>query len=407
MNSSHEYKSKFMSKRSLSNKIDSKYISAKKVVVKKNNKFIGIKDIKKYFDDKNIKYNLDSRIFYYNHILNKISDISNNECLNVRHIEKTSIINYTIKDKITLVKRIGTSSKYGYIYITKIKNEIGKYPIAAKLMIQNNRNILESELNSKITELIINTKISKHFILTYKVIKCNILSNKKLPDIINNRTYIILLNELARGDLKHLCKKKDFLKNNELLYNVFAQIMLSILTFHNLGYIHRDCHWGNFLYHYNNNLTGYYHYNINGKNYYLKTSKYSMYIYDFGLCTTINSVDTYDIFDDYRRITGPFVNQNISKDSWLADIGAPINLPSDEFSIFVSDFKYKLKNIYKDNKYIYIKNTKFLNKLSEGIINELLQMPNNVFIDKKPLNAKIINNKPYYINNKIKIKIKL
>ena len=82
---------------------------------------------------------------------------------------------------------------------------------------------------------------------------------KKLPDIINNRTYIILLNELARGDLKHLCKKKDFLKNNELLYNVFAQIILSILTFHNLGYIHRDCHWGNFLYHYNNNLTGYYH----------------------------------------------------------------------------------------------------------------------------------------------------
>ena len=46
-----------------------------------------------------------------------------------------------------------------------------------------------------------------------------------------------------------------------------------------------------------------------------------------------------------------------------------------------------------------------LNKLSEGIINELLQMPNNIFIDKKPLNAKIINNKPYYINNKIKIKL--
>ena len=46
MNSSHEYKSKFMSKGSLSNTIDSKYISAKKVVVKKNNKFIGIKDQK-------------------------------------------------------------------------------------------------------------------------------------------------------------------------------------------------------------------------------------------------------------------------------------------------------------------------------------------------------------------------
>jgi len=403
MNSSHEYKSKFMSKGSLSNTIDSKYLSSKNVVVKKNNKFIGIKDIKKYFEDKNIKYNLDSRIFYYNHILNKITGISNNECLNVRHQENSNAVNYTIKDKISLVKRIGTSSKYGYIYIANIKNEIGKRPIAAKLMIQNNRNILESELNSKITELIINKKISKHFILTYKVIKCNILSNKKLPDIINNRKYIILLNELARGDLKHLCKQKEFLKNDEMLYNVFAQIMLSILTFHNFGYVHRDCHWGNFLYHYNNNLTGYYHYNINGKNYYLKTGKYSMYIYDFGLCTTINRVDNYDIYDDYRRIIGPFVNQNISKDSWLADINMPMNLPSNEFSIFIRDFKYKLRNIYKDNRNISIQNTKFLNLISEGIISELLKLPNNIFTDTKPLNAKIINKKPYYINNKNKI----
>jgi hypothetical protein len=403
MNSSHEYKSKFMSKGSLSNTIDSKYLSSKNVVVKKNNKFIGIKDIKKYFEDKNIKYNLDSRIFYYNHILNKITGISNNECLNVRHQENTNAVNYTIKDKISLVKRIGTSSKYGYIYIANIKNEIGKRPIAAKLMIQNNRNILESELNSKITELIINKKLSKHFILTYKVIKCNILSNKKLPDIINNRKYIILLNELARGDLKHLCKQKEFLKNDDMLYNVFVQIMLSILTFHNFGYVHRDCHWGNFLYHYNNNLTGYYHYNINGKNYYLKTGKYSMYIYDFGLCTTINRVDNYDIYDDYRRIMGPFVNQNISKDSWLADINMPMNLPSNEFSIFIRDFKYKLRNIYKDNRYISIQNTKFLNLISEGIISELLKLPNNIFTDTKPLNAKIINKKPYYINNKNKI----
>jgi hypothetical protein len=403
MNSSHEYKSKFMSKGSLSNTIDSKYISSKNVVVKKNNKFIGIKDIKKYFEDKNIKYNLDSRIFYYNHILNKIAGISNNECLNVRHQENSNAVNYTIKDKISLVKRIGTSSKYGYIYIANIKNEIGKRPIAAKLMIQNNRNILESELNSKITELIINKKLSKHFILTYKVIKCNILSNKKLPDIINNRKYIILLNELARGDLKHLCKQKDFLNNDDMLYNVFVQIMLSILTFHNFGYVHRDCHWGNFLYHYNNNLTGYYHYNINGKNYYLKTGKYSMYIYDFGLCTTINRVDNYDIYDDYRRIMGPFVNQNISKDSWLADVNMPMNLPSNEFSIFIRDFKYKLRNIYKDNRYISIQNTKFLNLISEGIISELLKLPNNIFTDTKPLNAKIINKKPYYINNKNKI----
>jgi predicted unusual protein kinase regulating ubiquinone biosynthesis (AarF/ABC1/UbiB family) len=55
-----------------------------------------------------------------------------------------------------------------------------------------------------------------------------------------------------------------------------------------LNYIHRDAHYGNFLYQENNEI-GYYHYIFNGKNYYLKSCKYNIMIYDFGFANEINN----------------------------------------------------------------------------------------------------------------------
>ena len=409
MNTYKSYKSISNPSSPLSNTMDSKYISkynSKSVKYnpkkKKKDQYIGIKNIKKYFINKNVKYNLESRIFYYNNIMEKLSGITNNECLNViRGYNNTD--NYIIKNTITLEKRIGSSSKYGYIYIAKIKNELGKRPIAAKLMVQDVKNIHESELNNKISDLIISKKISKHFILTYKVIMCNHNFNNNLPNIINNKKYIMLLNELAHGDLKSLCKKKEFFTNDDLLYNVFSQIMLSILTFQNFGYIHRDCHWGNFLYHYTNDDNNhYYHYNINKKDYYLKSCVYSIYIYDFGLSKKIKYVNELDISEDYIRLLPAFINQNSKKRSWLSELKIPQNLPSDNFSNFIINFEKNIINAYYDNK--YIQNSKFLIIISEILISTLLSMPNNIFTDEKPLNNKIINKKPYYINNKIILK---
>jgi hypothetical protein len=389
--------SKYISKKS-------KYISKKKI--NKKNQYIGIKNIKKYFQDKNVKYNLENRIFYYNNIIEKLSSIGNNECLNVVKRSNTNSYNYIIKNIISLEKRIGSASKYGYIYIAKIKNELGKRPIAAKLMVQDFKNTHESELNKKISDIIIKKKLSKHFILTYKVIKCNHDSNNNLPDIINNRKYIMLLNELAHGDLKSLCKKKEFFMNEDILYNVFSQIMLSILTFQHFGYIHRDCHWGNFLYHYSDNdnryNNKYYHYNINKKNYYLKSCPYSIYIYDFGLSKKIIYADTLDISEDYVRLLPAFINQNTYQRTWLSKFNIPPNLPSDDFSNFIIKFEKTIINDYKNNK--YLQNYNFINIISDTLINILINMPNNIFTDKKPLNINIINKKPYYINNKIKLK---
>ncbi len=319
-----------------SNTINSKLINTD------NEKYKKLPDILfKYFKNKNLKYNLEQRIFYYKHIVDRLKNISNKQCLteySINSKKNNDVKGYSIDNTVFLTKKFGSISKYGYIYIASIKNEIGKYPIASKIMINNSVNIFEANTNLKITDKIVKTMISRHFIFTYKVIVCDKITNKNIPDIIINKKYYVLLNELARGDLKQLCSSKVFLKNDNVLYNVFIQIILSISTFHHLGFIHGDCHWGNFLYqiNYETNKNSYHHYNIYGKNYYLKSCEYTMFIYDFGFAKKIKSVNTTYIEEDYVRIINAFRNRKIEPRSWIS---VDYNLPSDNVGIFAKSFK--------------------------------------------------------------------
>jgi hypothetical protein len=286
-------------------------------------------------------------------------------------------------------------------------------------MINNRVNLFEAQINLKITDKVIKNMISRHFILTYKVIICDKMSNKNLPDIVLNKKYYVLLNELARGDLKQLCNSKMFLKNNSALYNVFIQIMLSISTFHHLGFIHGDCHWGNFLYHINYNVVknSYHHYIIYGKNYYLKSCEYTMYIYDFGFAEKIKSVKMSLIDSDYRRLINAFRNKKIEPRSWIS---VDNNLPSDEVGEYVKTFKKAIDNNRRSGRSsgssgdssssgssdsIYKNNSIYLEKLTiNTILPTLLKAPEKIFVTKLPANASVINKKPYYINKKILIK---
>ena len=357
----------------------------------------------KYFKNKNLKYNLKQRIFYYNHIIERLKNISNNQCLVEYDINSKKSNNnkgYSINDTIFLTKKFGSISKYGYIYITAIRKEIGKFPIASKIMINNSVNLFEANTNLKITDKIVKTMCSRHFILTYKVIMCDKITNKNLPDIVVNKKYYVLLNELARGDLKQLCSNKLFLKNDNILYNVFIQIILSISTFHHLGYVHGDCHWGNFLYqiNYGINKNSYHHYNIYGNSYYLKSCEYTMFIYDFGFAKKLISSNISTIEADYVRLINAFKNKNIEPKSWIS---VDNNLPSDSVGFFVKFFK----NAIYENTFAKNNNAMFLENLTNNtIIPILLNAPNNIFVNKLPPKATIINKKPYYINKKILIK---
>lgn len=348
-----------------------------------NNSFANMNNIINY---KNNKYNLDKRIMYYNYIHKKLSTISNNKCLEKKKFDNVNY-GYTIDDKINLIKIIGTKSSYGVIYITKIKNVIGKYPVVSKLLTSNKDNLKEIKINTSVTKKIVLNKFSKHFLLTYKVINCKKKKNN-LPEKINNNKYYIILNELAHGDIKQLFTIKKIVDNNSLVYNIFIQVILSILTFHNIGYIHRDCHYGNFLYQRVND-DGYYHYKIYNKDYYLKSCDYNILIYDFGLSKKHNYTrkDSVKLFKDYYRIHHAFLNKSFfSNPNKVWNEKQQISF---EVSLYVKKFISLIYNLNEKNDYIDIINKHILPYF---IINN-----SDIFLNKKPVNSKIINKTPFII----------
>jgi hypothetical protein len=124
-----------------------------------------------------------------------------------------------------------------------------------------------------ITTDILLKSLSRHFLMIYGGCVCSKRIAKKLK--------LISINELADGDIKTLINIPEDVGNTELMFNLFIQTFISIATFHNLvGYVHRDTHYGNFLYQ-TNSEKGYYHYVFQGTSYYLKASKYNIIIYDY------------------------------------------------------------------------------------------------------------------------------
>jgi len=347
------------------------------------------------------KYNIDNRAQYYKYIYSKIAKVKQISCLkSKKFIKKKKIYEgYTIDDIINLQKKIGSNSKYGAIYITSIDKAVGKYPIASKLMEINRSNSVEKCLNEHITTKIMKKKLSRHFIFTYRTFICNNISSN-VPPIIKNLNYFVNLNELAHGDLKQLCKNKTYVVDDSLVYNVFIQVMLSIMSFQSIGYTHGDCHYGNFLYQ-RNIEQGYYFYKINDINYYLKSCKYTMLIFDFGFAKSIDksNILTYKVIDDYMRIIHAFANKKILSKSW----SHYPNYPSDNVSLYTTHLLNKLNSISKALLTNKNKTNKNLNNLiNDMIIPHLITTPNNIFIKIKP-RGKIINSKPFIINNTLHI----
>ena len=89
-------------------------------LIKNNEKFKKLPEtLIKYFKNKTLKYNLDKRIFYYNHIVNRLKNINTKQCLkeySINSSKKDDVKGYSISDIVFLTKKFGSISKYGYIY---------------------------------------------------------------------------------------------------------------------------------------------------------------------------------------------------------------------------------------------------------------------------------------------------
>jgi len=283
---------------------------------------------------------LGNRIKYYYYVQNFLKHIPNDSCLDHYIIPEKDIEGYRIKN-INLIKKIGSESVNAIIYKTTIDNNI--ITIASKIMSLNEKNKQELKLNIKATKLIV-YQLSRHFLINYKIFICNKKFNGiKVPLYLKYKPYYISLNEMVYNDLKYLCDTDDFLNNKEDIYNVILQVLLSIFTFHQLGYTHNDCHWGNFLFHKNKtNKNGYYHYIIKDTSYYLKQCNYTIIIHDFSLATQNDKVTSLRMaLEDYRRILHSFI-LNI-QGGWLPS--SKTYLISDVSNI-ISKLHIQLSSIY-------------------------------------------------------------
>ena len=357
-------------------------------MIEDDKKFKTANKISKFLKSKLIvnKYTLNNRVYFLNYIKNNLKHVKDDDCLEKKQFKDSE--GYTIRNIINLEKRISKDNFNGEIYKTSVKNSLGVFPIATKVMKANASNLFEISLMNKITDDIIMKKLSKHFLIIYRSCLC-----KKRE--ISEKSSLISVNEIANGDLATLLNNPEIISNNELLYNILFQTFISIATFHNLlSNVHNDCHGGNFLWHYNNEK-GYYHYIFNGINIYLKACKYNIMIYDFGLVEKINKNNSMNVIKDYCEIIPTFLNENYDS-------------PDIDFKTEMNNIMILLMNTFKTKKNSNLdynespKSSK--SKIQEDVFNILFE---NVFIKyggnilKTEVNKtmKIINNEPYYINN--------
>jgi len=191
---------------------------------------------------------------------------------------------------------------------------------------------------------------------------------------------IVCVNELAHGDLKMLVKNRELLKDNDTMLNLLMQCIISIGTFQNrIGFVHNDCHYGNFLYQ-KNNEKGYYEYSFNKKSYYLKSCDYNMMIYDFGLS---KPVDIYSrlIPADFTRICKAFMNKTYG---W----GEYDDLPNHAMNINV----YGIISLL--HKYNYTNETDYFGNIINTIFSQYIST--GIWLTNRPDN--VINKTPFYID---------
>jgi hypothetical protein len=368
------------------------------------------------------KNTLETRIQRYHLIKKQLNDIPSNYCLKRKMFGDNK--GFTIEGILNLEKKIGEAQ--ADIYLTSMPHLLGSYPIASKMMEITLNNESETSMNEWITENLILKKQSKHFIMMYKTTKCpapveadddmlfiedlprrrgkakkqpkkKVSSVKKelsIDKALAKNERLVDYNELCNGDLSSLMKT-DARNDEMLMYNIMIQALIAIATYQNrVGYCHRDTHHGNFLYQVNSEAsgadTGYYHYVYKGLNFYIKSCKYNILLFDFGESNSISNVNNEKICDDNIRVLYSFMskyNNGWKKQGWIeGELDKKVNR--------------NMMTIFTILQRIYEKNSKNENlDMFQEVINKVLKnigKNTKIFTTAKPAN--ILNKMPFIIN---------
>ena len=229
-----------------------------------------------------------------------------------------------IKDKkgntlIFFDRRIGSESVYGMAYLNLGVGFAKMLKFSCKVMkasVPGNKK--EIEVLQAMSNLVINN-ISPNMPLIYKSMTCKKLcDNPECPAIIKNKSYFVVINELANYDLITWFKSSY---PDHVYESIFMQILFAIYSFHTLGYSHNDCHLGNFLVH---NITpgGCWRYKFGKHNVYVPNHGYQLVMWDPGLVSAMPRYNLNIFQIDYIRVLGLIYNIT-SYDTYKGAIAIP------------------------------------------------------------------------------------
>lgn len=230
---------------------------------------------------------------------------------------------------VRLGKDIG-SGAYGDAFVnTGAKGIARVFKFSSKLTpIISNDAIREGRLLRKMSKLA-ERGICQNMPITYKVMECNKMAQgiRNAPPMTKQNKYVVILNELADGDLFDLFKNKLTQQQYE---SIMMQTALALHAFHGLGYAHNDTHLGNFLYH-RVKPGGYWRYNVRvaGESVpiFVPNRGHLVVLWDPGMATDVklNDIEHYEGVADIWR---PIVQMNsLGLEDWAEKRLKPIPEP--------------------------------------------------------------------------------
>jgi len=306
------------------------------------------------------------RLLLYNEItylLNKHLPSNKQTCLNkynngVFNIFNNSKYIYSLNNYIFLIKQIGNKSRYGTIYLSKIQddeNDNNEYYFITKIGIITEYTLNELLILNNFSN-IVKTTHNRHLPLIYNDADCNNINTKlfKFKEIdkysnIKDLSYYLFFIELEDGDLYDLFAQYKYPKKKingyNIIFNIFAQVFVSIAICHYYNVLHNDIHPGNFLYRKDdNNIGNCVKYIYKGLTFYIEHLGYIIKISDFGISSFISNENKNKnknkIYKDYKYFIVTLFKLYCIKDKLILTI---LNGNGDN----------NLDNYNKQNKNIY------------------------------------------------------
>lgn len=200
---------------------------------------------------------------------------------------------------VLLDQRLGSASKFGIAYLVTGTKLARLLKFACKIMsIDEYGHEDEVKLLHHLDKLVVN-KTCPHFPMTYNIVKC--MSKCEFPScdaVTKEGRYYVVMNELADTDLVGFFKAKSH--DRSVYESVMMQIIFALYIFHGTGYIHGDCHMGNFLIH-EIEPGGFWRYQVDEQIVHVKKCGYLVVLWDYGMCEKTKETNK-----DYSHALMPF-----------------------------------------------------------------------------------------------------